>query len=199
MSMGVSSKRDWYCEEGVERAAEREISEETSGLELEGEECVVTESAKRDEESGGVGGACGGQVEAVGGVAGMSRGGERRKAEESEGEREGESWSCAGELDIAHESVERTREARDEDERGSTIRTCSGITGSSMQRLGVLGWECGRRPARIIGRIPGKVDFCEIRAGRVEDGAERRRRAGDRGGGIYTGGRQWRRTPSIKP
>ena len=52
-------------------------------------------AAGRDKESGGVGGAWGGQAEAVGGVVGVSRAGERGKAEESEGERQVESRRLA--------------------------------------------------------------------------------------------------------
>ena len=68
-----------------------EKSEEVFELLLErGEELVLRTDAMREDESGGVGGACGEQVEEVGGVAGVSRG-ERGKAVESEGERVGES------------------------------------------------------------------------------------------------------------
>lgn len=63
-----------------------------------GEEGML--SVARDEESGGVGGACEGQAAVLGGVAGVSHGGEREKAGESEGERVGESCSWDGEADM---------------------------------------------------------------------------------------------------
>lgn len=104
--MGVSSRRDWNCGADEDSAAERERSEEMSGFEQEGEARTVG-AAARDEESGGVGGACLGLLGTVVGVAGGSREGVRGKTEESEGVREGESCSWAGELDIAEESVEQ--------------------------------------------------------------------------------------------
>ena len=62
----------------------------------------------REDESGGVGGACGEQaVDKVGGVAGVSRG-ERGKTDAREGERAGE--SRVGELvDIAGKASERDK------------------------------------------------------------------------------------------
>ena len=73
--------------------------EDECGLPIEcGEE--GTSSAAREEESGGVGGACEELFEAVGGVAGVSHGGEREKAGESGEERGGESCWREGETDI---------------------------------------------------------------------------------------------------
>ena len=54
----------------------------------------------REEESGGVGGTCGEREETEGGVVGVSHGGERERAEESDGERAGEICRREGEADI---------------------------------------------------------------------------------------------------
>ena len=94
MSMGVSRRREWSCAAELDNVEESEKSSEVSGLWSErGEDGAL--SVARDEESGGVGGACGERAVVAGGVAGVSRaeGGEREKAEESEGERAGESCS----------------------------------------------------------------------------------------------------------
>ena len=106
MSMGVSSRRDWNWGADEDNAAERERSEETSVLVQAGEERTAGCTA-RDDESGGVGGACLVQLEGVVGVEGVSREGERGKTEESGEERDGESCSWADDVDIAAESVER--------------------------------------------------------------------------------------------
>ena len=77
---------------------------------------------------------------------GVSRAGERGKAEESEGERAGECCAGTGELDIAGEDVKGARG----ESAGWDIRTGSGIRGSSMQRLAVLGRLVGARGGQIL-------------------------------------------------
>ena len=68
-------RRGWNCGPDAERALDKEKSEEALKLPAErGEAVAVGADAIRDEESGGVGGACGEQLDEVGGVAGVSRG-----------------------------------------------------------------------------------------------------------------------------
>ena len=85
-------RRDWNCGPDAERVVERENSEDVLKLSAErGDGVGLRADGMREDESGGVGGACVEQaVDEVGGVAGVSRG-ERGKTDAREGERAGES------------------------------------------------------------------------------------------------------------